>query len=193
MRRLALLLVTLSSIACGGVARNSDADWTPEPQPKDRRGRETEALQASQIDPIEGRGRALLGVRHDLMLSTRPHEARCNCLAVEVGPANDAGKFFWVGSPADAGPETTVIAIGSRGVACPNGEADERLRRPSISAVDVDGNDVIIEVEALPEGRPLASGAIVPKPGPTGHIYVRPHRNNPVYGRSTGNTRCRVQ
>jgi hypothetical protein len=193
MRRLLLLLVTLAPIACSGAQRNSDADWTPDPQPKGRRFRETEALHAADLDPLEGRSRAPLGVRHDLMLSKGPHQARCNCLAVEVGPSRDKAKFFWVGSPPDTGHDATVVAIGANGVACPNGPPDERLRRPSISAVDFDGEDVIVEIESLAEGRPLASGAIIPKPGARGGIFIRPHRNNPIYGRSPGVSRCRVR
>ena len=194
MRRLLLLLVTLVPIACGGAQRNSDADWSPDPQPKGTRLRETEALNAAQLDPFEGgRSRAPLGVRHDLMLSKGPHAARCNCLAVEVGPSKDRAKFFWLGSPPDTGQDATVVAIGANGIACPNGPPDERLRRPSISAVDFNGEDVIIEVESLAEGRPLASGAVIPKPGTRGGIFIRAHRNNPVYGRSAGVGRCRIR
>lgn len=193
MRRLLILLLSLAPLACSGGQRASDADWTPEPQPRDKRYRETEALNAAHIDPLVSNTRAPLGVRHDLMLSPTPREARCNCLAVEVGTAGDSKKFFWLGSPADPGADALAVAIGARGVSCPNGDPDERNRRPSISAVDMVGDDVIIEVEALPEGRPLATGAIIPKPGPTGSVYVRPHRNNPVYGRGVGNARCRVR
>ncbi|MFT3773319.1 MAG: hypothetical protein QM820_48690 [Minicystis sp.] len=192
MRRLLFLVLAFASVACGPSRPASDADWTPEPQPKDRRFRDTEALNP-QVDPLDDRRQALLGVRHDLMLSNAPHEARCNCLAVEVGPTKDQSKFFWLGSPPDAGPDAVALAIGARGVACPGGDPDDRRRRPSISAVDVDGDDVIIEVESLPEGRPLASGAIIPKPGPKGGVYIRPHKNNGVYGRAPGSARCRVR
>lgn len=193
MRRQLCLLLALTPLACAGVQRASDADWTPEPQPKDKRYRETEALNAAQIDPLISNTRAPLGVRHDLMLSPTPHEARCNCLAVEVGTVGDAKKFYWLGAPADPGPDALAVAIGARGVACPGGDPDERNRRASISAVDIDGDDVIVEIELLPEGRPLASGAIIPKPGPKGSVYVRAHRNNPIYGRSPNNARCRVR
>jgi len=192
MRPLLFLLLTFATVACSGSQRASDADWTPEPQPKDKRLRETEALNAAQIDPIDNRQRVQLGVRHDLMLSPTPHEPRCNCLAVEVGSARES-KFFWIGSPADTGTEALAVAVGSRGVPCSGGDPDERRRRPSISAVDRDGEDVILEVEDLPEGRPLASGAIIPKPGLKGAIYIRPHRNNRIYAREPGAARCKVR
>jgi hypothetical protein len=194
MRRLLILLLTLAPVACGGSQRANDADWTPEPQPKDRKFRDTEALQAAQLDPIAAH-HAPLGVRHDLLLAKGPHEARCNCLAVEVGPGRDAGKFFWLGSPAETGHDTMAVAIGARGVPCPGGDPDEKRRRPSISAVDVINDDVILEIEDLPEGRPIASGAIIPKPGPNGAIYVRPRKgHNSVYGVGPGRGgRCRVR
>jgi hypothetical protein len=198
MRRLVLVtgtvLVTLAGLGCGSTQRATDADWSPEPQPKDKRQRETEALNAPpQVEPLSTRQVALLGVRHDLMLANGPHEARCSCLAVEVGAANDANKFFWTGSVPDTGADALAIAVGARGVACPGGDPDDRRRRPSISAVDAEGEDIVIEIENLPEGRPLASGAIIPKPGPRGAIFVRPRRGNTLYGLSPGAIRCKVR
>lgn len=195
LRRLSILLLALAPLACGGSQKAADNEWTPEVQSKDKAFRETEALNAAHIDPIQQTGvRAPLGVRHDLMLAGPVREARCTCLSVEVGPAGDGKKFFWLGSPADTGPDSVAIAIGARGISCPGGDPDDKRRRPSISAVDVDGDDIIVEVESLPEGRPLASGAIIPKPGPKGAVYVKPKRGQNVYGQSPGTGgRCRVR
>jgi hypothetical protein len=194
MRRLFVpLLLGFASIACGGAQRADDGDWTPEVQQKSRRLRETESLNAPQtLDPNEKGPAAVIGVRHDLMLSGVPHEARCACLSVEIGRAGDPA-FFWAGGPPEIGPDSLAFAVGARGIACPGGDPDDRRRRPSISAVDHDGDDIIVEVEDLPQGRPLASGAIIPRPGSKGSIYVRPHRGNNVYGKSPGLARCRVR
>jgi hypothetical protein len=193
MRRLALLLAALVAASCGRSRSAADADWTPEPEAKDKHLRDPEALFGAQpLDPKEDKQTAWLGVRHDLMLSNAPHEARCTCLAVEVGPPNDA-KFFWMGSSPEVGDSALAVAIGSRGVACPGGDPDDRRRRPSISGVDVEGEDVVVEVEDLPFGRPLASGAIIPRPGPKGAIYVRPRKGGGSYGSSPGGGRCRVR
>ena len=92
---------------------------------------------------------------------------RCSCLAVEVGMPGDA-LFFWQGDQPRIGGDATVVAIGAQGVACAGGNPNEERRRPSISAIDLENADVVIEVEDLPDGRPLASGAIVPRPGAGG-------------------------
>jgi hypothetical protein len=194
MRRLLVPVVpvtlALAAVACGAPPRAADADWSPEPERKDRH-RVTESIGATQaLD--EAKPTAILGVRHDLMLSNAPHEARCSCLSVEVGRPDEA-PFFWAGGAPEVGADALVFALGARGIACPGGDPDDRRRRPSISAVDQDGDDIIVEVEDLPEGRPLASGAIIPRPGARGGIYVRPRRGNAVYGNGTGTGRCRVR
>jgi hypothetical protein len=186
------LAVGLASVACGAQPRAADADWSPEVQQKGGRARSSQSLNASQIDPAEKAPTAVLGVRHDLMLSGAPHEVRCACLSVEVGRAEDP-TFFWAGGAPDLGVDSLVIAVGARGIACPGGDPDDRRRRPSISAVEQDGDDILVEVEDLPEGRPLASGAIIPRPGSRGSIYVRPRKGSGVYARSHGGARCRVR
>jgi hypothetical protein len=191
-RLFAPLVAALAAIACGGVQRAADEDWSPEVQQKGDRVHSTVSLSTSQIDPAEKTPTAVLGVRHDLMLSSASHEPRCTCLSVEVGRAEDP-TFFWAGGAPAIGADSLVIAVGARGIACPGGAPDDRRRRPSISAVDQDGDDIIIEVEDLPEGRPLASGAIIPRPGSRGSIYVRPRKGGGVYGRSPGGGRCRVR
>src|SRR5262249_36382741 len=120
------------------------------------------------------------------------HEARCSCLSVEIGRPDDK-RFFWAGGAPDVPADSVVIAVGARGISCPGGDGDDRRRRPSISAVDQEGDDLIVDTEALPPGRPLASGAIIPAPRGKGSIYVRPHKNNRVYGRNPGVQRCRVR
>jgi hypothetical protein len=102
-------------------------------------------------------------------------------------------QFFWMGSPPRVDEDATVIAIGAQGVSCPGGNPDEHRRRPSISAVDQENDDIIVEIEDLPEGRPLASGAVIPKPGPRGGVYVKPSEPSVFYGRGPNRYRCRVK
>jgi hypothetical protein len=195
MRRLVVLvLLGLATVSCGATQRIEDSDWTPEPEKKHRRIREAESLgNAQPLDTTEKGPTAVVGVRHDLMLSGTPHEARCSCLSVEVGRADDPN-FFWAGGAPELHADALAVAVGARGINCPGGDPDDRRRRPSISAVDHEGDDIVVEVEDLSPGRPLASGAIIPRPGSRGSIYVRPRRGNMVYGRNPGvGGRCRVR
>lgn len=145
------------------------------------------AAKATQPDAL-----TWFGVRHDLSMSaSAPRTPACGCLAVEVGmPGKQA--FQWDGEVPQIGADAIVVAVSARGVDCP-AEPDESKRRASISAVDRDGEDVLVEIEDLPEGRPLALGAIVPRPGPGGSLYIVP-RDGKVRWVSQGAARkCRVK
>jgi hypothetical protein len=196
-RRVRLLLapplLALVLCSCGGRQAPSDENWSAETVEGTRGGRKVEAVGTPTPLDSGPRESALLGVRHDLMLSDAPHPTRCSCLAAEVGPASGKS-FFWVGGVPAAEPDALVIAIGARGVACPGGDPDETRRRPSISGVDQVNDDVIVEVEDLPPTRPLASGAIIPKPGPRGGVYIRPAKRGVVYGHGpAGRGLCKVR
>lgn len=178
--------------ACSGAEKAADPHWTSEPPEVNRPLRETEEMNATK--PAAGlfaNQNGLLGVRHDLLLADGAHTARCNCLAVEAGPAADP-RFFWMSGPPTIGAGAVAVALSARGVACEGGAAEEK-RRPSISAVDQIGDDIVIEVEDLPEGRPLASGAVIPKPGPQGGIYVRPRNAKSIYAKGAPGGRCKVR
>jgi hypothetical protein len=182
-------------LACSATNKPVEADWSDAPEEKSRPVRDSETLATpmpEEREPASAGSSAPIGVRHDLMLSNRPHSARCACLAVEVGPATDPN-FFWAGGAPPLGSDAVAFAIGARGVDCPGGSPDESRRRPSISAVDQENNDLIIEIEDLPEGRPLASGAIIPRPGAGGAIYVRPRAPGQVYARGQPGGRCKVR
>ncbi|KYG09889.1 hypothetical protein BE21_15455 [Sorangium cellulosum] len=142
--------------------------------------------------PEERAPSSWVGVRHDLALARAASRAeRCSCLAVEVAEARDP-RFQWAAGAPETSADTLAVALSARGVPCPGGPADEELRRPSISAVDQEGNDVIIEVEELPPGRPLATGAVIPRPAKGGAIYVKGRSARVPYARAAGGARCKV-
>lgn len=132
------------------------------------------------------------GVRHDLsMSSSAPRTPACGCLAVELGmPGKQA--FQWDGEVPVIGADAVVLAVSARGVDCP-AEPDESKRRASISAVDRDGDDVLVEIEDLPEGRPLALGAILPKPGPSGSLFLVPRDSKVRWVPQGAARKCRVK
>lgn len=178
--------------ACSGGQKAADPQWSSEPPEVNRPLRETEEMSATKPNAASvAMQSGLLGVRHDLLLADGAHTARCHCLAVEVGPAADR-RFFWMSGAPTLGADAVAVALSARGIACSGGDAEEK-RRPSISAVDQSGDDILIEVEDLPEGRPIAAGAVIPKPGPNGGVYVRPRNAKSIYAKGAPGGRCKVR
>jgi hypothetical protein len=58
---------------------------------------------------------------------------------------------------------------------------------------EMSGNDVVVVVERAAEGRPVASGAIIPRPS-GGQVYLRAADKTVPYGRPMAGTgeRCQV-
>ncbi|MEZ4294441.1 MAG: hypothetical protein R3B70_05660 [Polyangiaceae bacterium] len=197
---LTALAIAAVLAGCGGdQSWNSDLGW---------QGGEDDpgARQTSRADAYEDEAHVLppastpptsdaqtwFGVRHDLSMNpAAPRTPACGCIAIESGmPGKQA--FLWDGQVPSIGPDGLVIAVSARGFPCP-AEPDESRRRPSISGVTREGEDVIIELEDLPEGRPLALGAIIPKPGPTGALYLTPRDRKMKYLPHGTDARCKVK
>ena len=188
------LVVGLTFLACGGSKRREVDDvWSDERREETHPLRETEELNAQPAEADAGNPSAMLGVRHDLMIApAAKHEAKCSCLAVEAGDPSDPSLQWQNGAP-EVGANAMVVAVSAHGVACEGGASDESKRRPSISAVDHDGADVIIVIEELPEGRPIASGAIIPRPAAGGGLFVRPRKPKLPYAKpASGQRYCKV-
>jgi hypothetical protein len=122
---------------------------------------------------------ALLGARHDLLL-TSGSPAPCACLAVALGQPGSP-QFSWTGRRPTINPSNqTVIALSSDGVPC-----TEAGPGASYMGYEKIAGDVIVTVEAAVAGRPVTHGAIIPKPDPGKQIYVEPDGKIP-YGRGKG-------
>jgi hypothetical protein len=113
---------------------------------------------------------ALLGARHDLSY-VGPKKPSCQCLAVSLQDKAPHPAFQWaLGAPRLEPSTQWVIALSSKDVACdapPPGTLGA-----SYNGYTVDGNDVVVHVEALGEGRPMTSGAIIPRPLGGGSVFV---------------------
>ncbi|MBK8253596.1 MAG: hypothetical protein IPK82_13130 [Polyangiaceae bacterium] len=200
MRRFATCFagVLIALAGCGGEQNwTRDSSW---------QGEDPSARQTSRADAYEDETHTLppgsttskpdaltwFGVRHDLSMNpTAPRTPACGCLAVETGmPGKQA--FLWDGQIPQIGPDALALAVSARGFPCP-AEPDESKRRPSISGVERDGDNVIVEIEDLPEGRPLALGALIPKPGPNGSLFLVPRDRKMKYLPQGTNNRCKVK
>jgi hypothetical protein len=190
---LALIPLVAAPLACGGGRQSVDMAWSSEQEPTSTRPlRVTRDLNPQTVEEVDAGVLGWVGVRQDLIMSPAvPHTETCTCLAVAVGPINDK-RFAWQNGAPPAEPELLAATISAHGVSCPGGAADENARRPSISGVEREGPDVIIEVEELPQGRPLATGAVFVRPGPNGAVYVRGRSNKLPYARPVGDKLCRV-
>jgi hypothetical protein len=133
---------------------------------------------------------ALLGARHDLNY-TGSKTATCQCLAVALSDRVDDPSFQWeLGAPRLEPSTQWVIAFTSNGVSCdapPTGTLGA-----SYQGYAVDGNDVVVSVEALGEGRPMTSGAIIPRPLGNGSVFIEPA--GAIYGKPLEGKakRCKV-
>lgn len=134
---------------------------------------------------------ALLGARHDLNYNG-PKTPTCQCLAAVLSDQAADPAFEWDMAPPHLEPSSEwVIALSSNGVACdatPSGTLGA-----SYQGYTIDGNDVVVSVEALGEGRPMTNGAIIPKPTGTGSVLIEPA--GAVYGKPLDGgkgKRCKV-
>lgn len=133
---------------------------------------------------------ALLGARHDLSYAGS-NRASCQCLAVTLSDRVEDPAFQWeLGAPRLEPTTQWVIAFSSNGVTCdatPTGTLGA-----SYQGYGVEGNDVVVYVEALGEGRPMTSGAIIPRPPGGGIVYIEPA--GAIYGKPLEGKgkRCKV-
>jgi hypothetical protein len=132
-----------------------------------------------------------LGVVSDLSLTQASTRApACRCLAVGYGLPADP-KFAWKQGPPRVETGTMAVAIAADGVAC--SAPGYAPLRASISAVERAGDDIVVVVENVREGRPTMHGALVVAPGGKGGLVVRARRGAP-YGAPAGGGQgpCRV-
>ena len=133
---------------------------------------------------------ALLGARHDLGYAG-PGAAVCRCLAVRVEERPDASSLHWDMAPPNIDKKRQwVVALSSKGVSCEGAPAG--TLGASYQGYETDGDDVIVFVEALGEGRPMTNGAIIPRPPPDGGVYIE--ASGSIYGKplSGDQKRCKV-
>ncbi len=135
--------------------------------------------------------RVLLGARHDLKLRSGKATASCECLSVALGGSHSNG-MAWSAVPPDIDESTQLsIALSSEGQAC-KGEPKKSLGA-SYWGYRISGNDVVVLVEAARGGRPLTTGAVIPRPVGPGQVFVAPASKKLPYGRPlAGKGLCKI-
>jgi hypothetical protein len=127
---------------------------------------------------------ALFGARHDLEVSNAASAVACSCVSGLVGPPS-SGNLKWQGEMPRTKPESQlVVALVPSDAGCAGGASYWGYR--------IEGNDVVVLLEEWKAGRPRTLGAIVPKPPPSGQIYLAPVDTKQPYGKASagGAARC---
>ena len=181
-----------ANVSGEGAKGRAQADLSGESEGEgDLRRASLAEISAKTAAVMTASNRVLLGARHDLRLEAGKGAATCQCLAVALGGPKEAG-MAWSSSPPEIDETTQLtIALSSEGQAC-QGEPKQSLGA-SYWGYRISGNDVIVLVEAARDGRPLTSGAIIPKPLGQGQVFVAPASKRLPYGRALeGNGQCKI-
>jgi hypothetical protein len=126
----------------------------------------------TRANDLDAAAPALLGARQDVTLVAGKQSTTCHCLAVAAGAPSDTA-FSWEAEAPTIDRQTqVVIAFTSAGTGCTD-EPKETLGA-SYWGYLTSAEDVTVVVESARSGRPVTTGAVIPRPGPGGHVYVRP-------------------
>lgn len=195
--RLGSLLAALAAVACqasvqadANVSTDGAAASEEEIKSFDRPLEAPANAPEPPSDHIGGPDHALLGARHDLGYAG-PKTAACTCLAVALSDQPQNTSFVWeLEAPRLEPTSQWIIALSSSDVPCEG--APGGTLGASYQGYVQDGNDVVVYVEALGEGRPMTNGAIIPRPKPSGSVFVEP--TNAVYGKPLEgkSKRCKI-
>jgi hypothetical protein len=193
LRALPTALFALVSVACASSQERVDnSGWETRDGLRGLGIEESDEIDAPTGFVPPSLEAAWSGVRHDLALApTQKHPAVCSCLSVAVGDPNDP-RFLWRGVRPQLTSSHSLLAISASGLECAAAPAAAD-RRPSISAIDVNGSDIVVEIEEVPSDRPLATGAVLQFVGPSSRIYVRQRNAKLPYAKPSGRELCRVR
>jgi hypothetical protein len=194
-RLTALLLLCLGCHASvqananASTSGQSDAELEAEVQ-KERAAAPPEGTAAPKPGAPPSGDRPLLGARTDLSLVPAQVPGQCSCLRVVLGSAT-LGAFRWKGErPAVDDQTQLVVALSSEGSGCENPKGSLGA---SYWGYRRSGEDIVVYVENGVTGRPVATGAIIPKPFGQGQVYVAPVTKKVPFGKAPeGKGSCKI-
>jgi hypothetical protein len=197
VERTALLLASLLALSCqasvqgdASVDTESGADADLEAEVQTERGSDPSAPGAvTHALAAPGGARTLLGARRDLTLAPGEGAPTCSCVKVALG-APSSSAFKWKGAPPAVDPERQlVIALTSEGAGCPDPKGGKGA---SYWGYGRSGDNIIVYVETAIKDRPVAGGAVIPKPFGSGEVFLAPKGGAP-YGKPTaGKGSCKL-
>ena len=168
--------------ANAGSNGQGDAELDAEVQ-KERAAAPPEGTATPKTNGAPRGDRPLLGARSDLTLAPAEVPGQCSCLRVALGSAN-LGAFRWKSErPAVDDQTQLVVALSSEGGGCENPKGSLGA---SYWGYRRSGDDIVVYVENGVTGRPVAAGAIIPKPFGAGQVYVAPTTKKVPFGRAAG-------
>jgi hypothetical protein len=169
-----------TNVEASGDVEVQDFDRPLSADEKDR------MLRAAEETPPQAAGEpAPFGARHDVRLAVAAAGTpKCRCLAVALGTAHSPSLSWQSDVPAIDPRRQLVVALGSDGLGC-DGEPTDSLGA-SYWGYKVSGSDVVVVVEAARAGRPITRGAIIPKPSPSGQVFIAPLSSATPYGAPLG-------
>jgi hypothetical protein len=186
-------LVPLLALALGGSGCRASASASLNTGAKAEGTDDSEPIEEVRASesPVAGEV-ALFGARHDLTLSADRKSPVCNCVAIVIGGAGEPG-MVWQGPPPtiDSGTQL-VVALSSDGVTC--SDPPKEGLGASYWGYKQSGDDVIVVLEVARFGRPITTGAIIPKPAGAGEVRVQPAERSVPYGRplNAADRSCRL-
>jgi hypothetical protein len=179
-----------------GEGASADADGSAELSGSGELQRSTGSagLVASDADrtaSLLSSSRVLLGARHDLKLRSDKATTTCQCLAVALGGARSSGMVWSAAPPVIDDATQLTLALSSEGQECQGAPKDSL--GASYWGYRISGNDVVVLVESARGGRPLTSGAVIPRPVGSGQVFVAPASKKLPYGRAVdGKGLCKI-
>lgn len=198
VQRTPLLLASLFALGCrasvqgdASVDTQSGADADLEAQVQAERSTDPSSPDAvaHALNTGPGGGKTLLGARRDLTLAAGEGGSPCTCVKVALGAANSSA-FKWKGTAPAVDPEKQlVIALTSEGGGCPDPKGGKGA---SYWGYSRSGDNIIVYVETAIKDRPVASGAVIPKPFGAGEVFMAPKGGAPYGKPVAGKGSCKI-
>jgi len=149
--------------------------------------------QSGEARVVARPGTALIGARHDLKLGEGGKKIKCACVVAALGQASDPA-FIWSSETAKTDPDLQLtLALSSEGSKC-EGEPVGSSLGASYWGYRWEGADLIVLLEPASSGKPLTSGAVLPRPTGNGQVYLAPSDPQLPYGKALngGAARCKL-